>query len=91
MYSDTHYEKDYPQWRDDRLYNIEYPFPKNKVKKLVIRSGVTELNIAAFAKFKNLENVTLPDSLTRIKKYAFVGCKKLKKIRILGEMTNILK
>ena len=83
LYSDAYYETDYPQWRDDdRLYNIEYPFPKNKVKKLVIRSGVTEINIAAFAKFKNLESVTLPDSLTRIKKYAFVGCKKLKKIRI---------
>ncbi len=83
LYSDAYYEADYPQWRDDdRLYNIEYPFPKNKVKKLVIRSGVTEINIAAFAKFKKLESVTLPDSLTRIKKYAFVGCKKLKKIRI---------
>ena len=83
LYSDAYYETDYPQWRDEtRLYNIEYPFPKNKVKKLVIKSGITEINIAAFAKFKNLESVTLPDSLTRIKKYAFVGCKSLKKIRI---------
>lgn len=82
LYSDAYYETDYPQWRDDdRLYNIEYPFPKNKVKKLVIRSGVTEINIAAFAKFKKLESVTLPDSLTRIKSM-HLWAVKTEKIRI---------
>ncbi len=79
MYSDTHYEKDYPQWRDDRLYNIEFPFPKKRVKKLMIRSGI---NIAAFTKFKNLESETLMDSLTRLKKYILVSFEKMKKIRM---------
>ena len=79
LYSDAYYEADYPQWRDDRLYNIEFPFPKKRVKKLMIRSGI---NIAAFTKFKNLESETLMDSLTRLKKYILVSFEKMKKIRM---------
>lgn len=50
---------------------------KDRIRKIHIMEGITEIGINAFRGCKNLERVNLPKSLERIHAYAFWGCEKL--------------
>ncbi|MCQ2435134.1 MAG: leucine-rich repeat protein [Oscillospiraceae bacterium] len=58
------------------------------VKKIVIGEGITELPCEIFAGYNKLEEVTLPNSLTRIGDYAFYECP-LTEISIPDTVTEI--
>lgn len=53
-----------PPWEDK----------KELIRELVIREGVDEIGIRAFAGCRNLKKITLPETLCRIGAYAFAGC-----------------
>lgn len=46
---------------------------KNKVKKVVIKKGITSISDRAFYKYKNLKNVQLPSTIKKIGCYSFSG------------------
>lgn len=46
-----------------------------KIKKVVIRKGVTSVSDKAFYKCKNLKKVTISGTVTKIGKYSFYGTK----------------
>ena len=55
---------------------------KNTVKSLKIYDGVKYIDDGVFTDFKLLETVTLPDSITSIRREAFMNCESLKSINI---------
>lgn len=61
----------------------------NVITDLVIHEGVTTLNWYSFNTCRNLENVTLPDSLEFIDGWAFERCSRLKTISIPANVTQI--
>lgn len=54
-----------------------------KIKKVVIKKGITSIPINAFSKYKNVQEITASASVKSIGQYAF-SCKKLKKLTIPG-------
>lgn len=57
-------------------------FFHNKLKSIVIPSGVTDIEQGAFASNYSLESVAVPDSVTKIGMYAFGYCTSLKRIQL---------
>lgn len=55
---------------------------KSKIKKIVVKKGVTELGCGCFRDMKNLTSVSLPSSLKTIDGYVFMNDTKLKTISI---------
>lgn len=55
-----------------------------KIKKVVIKKGVTSIPIDAFSKYKKVQEITVSVSVKTIGQNAF-GCKKLKKLTIPGK------
>lgn len=55
---------------------------KNTAKTLKIYDGVKYIDDGVFNGFKLLETVTLPDSITSIRREAFMSCEKLQSINI---------
>lgn len=53
---------------------------KQLIKEIIIEDGVTELGAKAFEACENLEAITLPESLCRIRYYCFRGCHKLERV-----------
>lgn len=53
---------------------------KEKIKKIVISEGITELEEQALAGFSNAESIVFPDSLTKIGTECFSNCYLLEKI-----------
>ncbi len=53
---------------------------KEKVKKIVISEGITELEEQALAGFSNVESIVFPDSLTKVGTECFSNCYLLKEI-----------
>lgn len=53
---------------------------KQRIKELIVEDGVTELGAKAFEACENLEAVTLPESLCRIRYCCFRGCHKLQSV-----------
>ncbi len=53
-------------------------------RELVLEEGITEIGREAFADFELLERVSLPLSLERIGKDAFLGCEKLESLSYEG-------
>ena len=51
------------------------------IKEVVVPEGITEIEFSAFA-FTNLEKVTIPSSIKKIRNCAFDGCKSLKSVTI---------
>ncbi len=47
-----------------------------------IGNGLEEIGAGSFRKCTKLEEITLPKSLDEIERYAFYGCKRLKKLTI---------
>jgi hypothetical protein len=62
---------------------------ENKVKKVVISSGVTSVGSWAFANCTAIESVTIPSSVNKIGNWAFSGCSGLKKVNISSGLTYI--
>ena len=57
---------------------------RNKVKKIVIKKGITSIPIGAFAKYKNVTSATVASSVKTIGENAF-KCQKLKKLTLPGD------
>lgn len=62
---------------------------QSKVKKIVICSGVTEIQERAFPYFTNLEEIEIEPGLKSIGKEAFYGCDDLEKLTIPASVTKI--
>ena len=59
------------------------PWSAGKVKKLIVKSGITSIQEGLFFRHESLESVEIADSVKKIGLYAFCGCNNLKTI-ILG-------
>lgn len=55
----------------------------NKVKKIVVKKGITSIPVNAFTKYKNVTSATVATSVKTVGEKAF-NCKKLKKLTIPG-------
>ena len=53
-----------------------------KIKKLVIKEGVTNIGICTFQRCRNLSQIVLPESLEVIDTKAFEGCTSLKEVTL---------
>ena len=62
---------------------------RNKVKKIVIKSGITSIPDNEFKSFDNLEEVEIGKGLQKIGDEAFYGCRNLKKITIPASVNSI--
>lgn len=63
----------YPLWKDRVL----------EIKSAEIKSGITEIAYAAFSECKNLESISIPDTVTKISNIdTFDGCDNLKEITV---------
>ena len=60
-----------------------------KIKKVVIRSGVTSIGDYAFVDCSALTSITIPNSVTSIGGGAFYNCRGLTSITIPNSVTNI--
>ena len=76
---------------DDYSYLVSTPFgnsdtngsiQRSRIKKVVIKSGVTSIGNAVFYGCINIESITIPDSVTSIGQYSFNRCRSLKKLTI---------
>ena len=59
------------------------------IKQIRISEGVTSLGLYAFADFRVLESISLPDSIVRIKDYAINGCPMLSSITLPASLAEI--
>ena len=59
------------------------------IKRVIIKSGVTNVGFKAFCGCSNLSSVTLSDSVTCIRSHAFAGCSSLTSISIPDSVTSI--
>lgn len=57
---------------------------QKKIKKIVVKKGVTSIPIGAFTKYQNVTSATVATSVKTIGERAF-SCKKLKKLTIPGK------
>ncbi len=62
---------------------------KNKIKKVIIKDGITSIGFAGFTYCSGFTSITIPDSVTEIGDYAFCGCESLKSITIPDGVTEI--
>lgn len=62
---------------------------KDKIKKVVIGKGITNVGAQCFSECKNLVSVTLSDTVINIETYSFNSCMALKAIDIPDSVTNI--
>lgn len=69
-------------------YDI-YLSRNNRIKKVVVPEGITELAQNAFSFCDNLIEVQLPESLTIIGDYAFQGCTNLREICLPLQVQSI--
>ena len=76
---------------DNYDYNRSTPFgssdangsiQRSRIKKVVIKSGVTSIGNSVFYGCINIDSVTIPDSVTSIGEYSFSRCRALKKLTI---------
>ena len=68
-----------------------YPWysQRAKVKKIVIKSGVTNIGDYAFQDCSNLTSIIIPNTVTSIGDHAFYGCSKLTSITIPNSVISI--
>jgi len=71
------------------LENTQFTVHENKIKKVVIKSGVTSIGDQAFSGCTALTNATIPGSVKSIGDYAFSGCDSLTSITIPNSVKSI--
>ncbi len=59
------------------------------IKSIIIQDGVTTIGYNAFYYCKNLENITIPTTVTEINNYAFRDCDNLKEVIIPNGVEKI--
>lgn len=64
-------------------------FRYEKIKNVIIGSGVTSISREAFAGCYNLETIIIPDGITMIGDDAFYGCSSLTEIRIPASVKSV--
>ena len=83
---------------DDYDYRRSTPFgnsdvngsiQRSRIKKVVIKSGVTSIGNAVFYGCINIESMTIPDSVTSIGDYSFNRCRALKKLTVPNGVKTI--
>ena len=62
---------------------------RDKIKKVVIKDGVTSIGEWAFAGCSGLTSVTIPNSVTNIGEFAFRSCSGLTSLSIPNSVTSI--
>lgn len=75
--------------RQNMYYSAPWSAYSNKTTAIVVSEGVTTIGKYAFYEMTNVENVTLPSSLTTISQDAFAYCKKLGLVKIPDAVTYI--
>jgi len=70
-------------------YNSPWMSQRDKIKKVVIKHGVTNIGTYAFYFCSNLTSITIPNSVTSIGDYSFNGCKALTSVTIPNSVTSI--
>lgn len=68
---------------DDEMFRV------SKVKKLDVKGGINEIGEGCFWNFYNMKTVSLPDTLVKINKDAFIGCEEIKKVEIPDSVIEI--
>ncbi|MDD6645728.1 MAG: leucine-rich repeat protein [Oscillospiraceae bacterium] len=76
--------KDYEWYNECPWYNF-----RDKINKVVIENGVTNIGAWAFYGFTSLTDVTIPDSVTSIGDFAFSSCTSLTGVTIPNSVTSI--
>lgn len=74
-------------YRNDESTNSN-PWPMNKVKAVVIESGVTTIGRCAFYGGDYLTSVEIPNTVTSIKEKAFTHCSALTDINVAADNPN---
>lgn len=64
-------------------------YVENKVKKLVIKNGVTSISTGAFGNFKKLTTVEMADTVTEIQMSAFAYCTSLSALSLSKGLQSI--
>lgn len=59
------------------------------VKRVIIEEGITELEAYCLSGFIDMTDLELPDSLQKIGKQAFQGCRQLKKVELPSGISEI--
>ncbi len=67
----------------------KFDIDKNKVKKVIIEDGITNIGRLAFHMYRNLREVIIANSVVCIEDYALGSCYKLKKIIIPDSLKKI--
>lgn len=70
-------------------YNTPTHLVPDKLKKVIIKKGITELDTAAFASYQNLEEIKLSNTVSLIGNVSFSHCNNLRKIDNLGNVNYI--
>lgn len=73
----------------NECYTIPWYSQRNKIKKVIIKSGVTNIGQMAFLDCSILTSITIPNSVTSIGSQAFKNCKSLESITIPNSVTTI--
>ncbi len=75
---------------DDYEYSdAPWSFLSEKIEKVVIEEGVTNIGNYAFSDCRSLTSVTLPNTVVNIGNAAFIGCVNLVSITIPNSVTSI--
>ncbi len=62
------------------------------IKKVIIKEGITEISAGCFSgDFTDMTELKLPNSVRKIGKRAFKGCKRLKKVKLPSGLSEIPK
>ena len=72
--------EDLPPWYDLR----------DKIKKVTLPNGLTNVSSCAFIRCSNLKEITLPDGVTYIGIFAFRDCSSLQKITFTKSVTEVM-
>ena len=82
------YEVSDPIYND---YSSQVPWflQREKIKKIIITNGVTNIGNNTFCFCSNLTSVTIPNSVTNIGNGAFWGCSSLTSVTIPNSVTSI--